>query len=70
MNNFQQPQSSTRASVEFRVTYLTGHGSAVHTELFDDEAAAERFAARQVLLEHEWAVIDAVPVPLQARSAA
>jgi hypothetical protein len=48
---------------EFHVTYYDSDCGHARTEVFDDVAAAERFASRVVRDEDDWAVID--PVPLQ-----
>ena len=45
----------------FEVTYLDTDCGRIRTEMFDDAAAAERFASRRVADEDGWAVIDAVP---------
>jgi hypothetical protein len=48
---------------EFHVTYYDSDCGRARTEVFDDVAAAERFASRVVRDEDDWAVID--PIPLQ-----
>lgn len=46
----------------FEVTYLDTDCGRIRTELFDDAAAADRFASRRIADADGWAVIDAVPV--------
>lgn len=48
---------------EFHVTYYDSDCGRARTEVFDDVAAAERFASRVARDEDDWAVID--PIPLQ-----
>jgi len=48
---------------EFHVTYYDSDCGRARTEVFDDVAAAERFAGRVVRDEDDWAVID--PIALQ-----
>jgi hypothetical protein len=45
---------------EFHVTYYDSDCGHARTEVFDDVAAAERFASRVVRDEDDWAVVDAV----------
>ncbi|WP_211878951.1 hypothetical protein [Pseudarthrobacter albicanus] len=52
----------------FEVTYWDTDCGRVRTEIFDDAAAAERFADRSVADEDGWAVVD--PVPLRRGRAA
>lgn len=68
--SFQRSPSVIEETIEFHVTYFDDHRNAVLTEVFDDELSAERFASRQVFLEHEWAAVDAVQVPRRAQTAA
>ena len=53
----------------FEVTYLDTDCGRIRTESFDDVADAERFASRQAVDEHGWAIIYAVPVQ-ESRKAA
>ncbi|WP_427004751.1 hypothetical protein [Pseudarthrobacter sp. H2] len=52
----------------FEVTYWDADCGRVRTEIFDDAAAAERFADRNIAGEDGWAVVD--PVPLRRGRAA
>ncbi|RNL50041.1 hypothetical protein [Arthrobacter oryzae] len=53
----------------FEVTYLDTSCGLIRSELFDDAAAADRFASRCVADEDGWAVVDAVH-PGEGRAAA
>lgn len=48
------------AAAWFEVTYLDTSCGLIRSEVFDDAAAADRFANRCVADEDGWAVIDAV----------
>jgi hypothetical protein len=52
----------------FEVTYWDTDCGRVRTEIFDDAAAAQRFADRNIADEDGGAVVD--PVPLRRRRAA
>jgi hypothetical protein len=68
MENNQDFNASYAKVTYFEVTYLDADCGRVRTEIFDDEAAAERFANRNVANEDGWAVVD--PVPLRRGRAA
>ena len=63
--DFNKPCAET---TYFEVTYWDADCGRVRSEIFDDEAAAERFASRNAAEEDGWAVVD--PVPLQRGRAA
>lgn len=64
-----QEFSASRADTEyFEVTYWDADCGRVRTEVFDDLAAAGRFACRHAAAEDGWAVVD--PVPLRRGRAA
>jgi len=64
-----RPEAQQSAALYWEVTYLDTECGRVRTELFDDAAAAERFASRRVRDEHGWAIVDGVR-PREARTAA
>lgn len=64
--NFETPHPE---ATYFEVTYWDADCGRVRTEVFDEEAAAERFASRKAADEDGWAVVDPV-VLRQGRAAA
>lgn len=65
----QQSAGQPAGVQHWEVTYLDTECGRVRTELFDDAAAAERFASRRVRDEDGWAIVDAVR-PRVGRAAA
>lgn len=63
------PAQDGSGGQEFHVTYYDSDCGRARTEVFDDAAAAERFANRVVCGEDDWAVVDAI-APKQGRIAA
>jgi hypothetical protein len=67
--DFSQAYPDAEGQLEFHVSYYDDRCMQPATELFDNEIAANRFAARMVQDEHEWAVVDKVYVKRSRRAA-